>query len=134
MEESKHLKRAKELRESAMCPNCAETVLMSFANDLGMTEEELKKIGTNFGGGMKTGSVCGAVTGGIIALGLLGITDPKIVGGFQRSIKENHNGMIDCSDLLRANIEAGGQKKPHCDEMIYEAIRLIDDITKKAEA
>lgn len=84
-------------------------------------------LGTNFGGGMKSGSTCGAVTGALMVLGALGISDPHIVGEFQRKMKENHNGMINCFDLLRANAQAGGQKKPHCDGMIKEAIELIEE-------
>ena len=42
-------------------------------------------------------------------------------------MKENHNGMINCFDLLKANAQAGGQKKPHCDGMIKEAIELIEE-------
>lgn len=128
MEESKHIKKAKELRESMQGYNCAETVLMAFVDEIGLTEEQARRVGTNFGGGMKSGSVCGAVTGAIAVLGMLGITDPKDVGGLQRKVKENHNGMIDCMDLLKANHEAGGEKKAHCDAMVYEAIKLIEEI------
>ena len=60
-------------------------------------------------------------------VGALGISDPHIVGEFQRKMKENHNGMINCFDLLKANAQAGGQKKPHCDGMIKEAIELIEE-------
>ena len=39
----------------------------------------------------------------------------------------------DCAELLRANAQKGGAKKPHCDNMIFEAIELIDELTKEAE-
>jgi hypothetical protein len=67
------------------------------------------------------------VTSALLVLGALGVTDPKIVGEFQRRVKEKHGGMIDCADLLKANFKAGGQKKPHCDAMICEAIELIEE-------
>ena len=60
-----------------------------------------------------------------LALGTLGVTEPSAVAGLQRRIKENHGGLINCAELLKANAEAGGQKKPHCDAMIREAIELI---------
>ena len=110
-----------------MCPNCAETIMMTYADELGLSESQMKALGTNFGGGMKSGSTCGAVTGALMVLGAFGISDPHIVGEFQRKMKENHNGMINCFDLLRANAQAGGQKKPHCDGMIKEAIELIEE-------
>jgi ferritin-like metal-binding protein YciE len=65
-----------------------------------------------------------------MVLGALGITDPTVVGGFQRKIKENHSGYINCSDLLKANSEAGRKKKPHCDGMIKESIELIEEYRK----
>ena len=48
---------------------------------------------------------------------------------FRKCIAKNHDGMTDCADLLRANAAKGGEKKPHCDNMIEEVITLIDELT-----
>jgi C_GCAxxG_C_C family probable redox protein len=51
--------------------NCAQAVLFAYGPDLGLDTETALKIATGFGGGMgRRGEVCGAVTGGILALGL----------------------------------------------------------------
>jgi len=51
--------------------NCAESVLMSLAESIGVRSELIPKIATAFGGGIgRRGSVCGALTGGVIAIGL----------------------------------------------------------------
>lgn len=51
--------------------NCAQSVLYAFGPDLGLDAERALKVATGFGGGMGgRGEVCGAVTGGILALGL----------------------------------------------------------------
>ncbi|NME81700.1 C_GCAxxG_C_C family protein [Clostridium sp. SM-530-WT-3G] len=42
---------------------------------------------------------------------------------------ENHNGTINCAELLKMNAEKGGKKKEHCDGMIRESIKLIDEYT-----
>lgn len=126
MEKNPYIEKAMQLRNSDVCPNCAETILMTYAPELGIPEQQLKAIGTNFGGGMKSGGTCGALTSALMVLGALGISDPRIIGEFQKKMKENHNGMINCYDLLKANMQAGGQKKPHCDGMIKEAIALIE--------
>ena len=89
--------------------------------------------GGNFGGGMKCGSTCGAITAGLMILGAKGIESPFAVNEFRRRIAEKHDGMTDCAELLRANAQKGGAKKPHCDNMIFEAIELIDELTKEAE-
>ncbi len=51
--------------------NCAQSILYAFGPDLGLDEERALKVATGLGGGMGgRGEVCGAVTGGILALGL----------------------------------------------------------------
>jgi C_GCAxxG_C_C family probable redox protein len=50
--------------------NCAQSVFHAFCEDLGMDQDTALKISCGFGGGMgRNGEVCGAVTGGIMALG-----------------------------------------------------------------
>ena len=82
---------------------------------------------------MKCGKTCGAITGALMVLGAKGGDETTLGSEFRKRIAKNHDGMTDCADLLRANAEKGGAKKPHCDNMIFEAIELIDELTKEAE-
>jgi C_GCAxxG_C_C family probable redox protein len=51
--------------------NCAQAVLYAYGPDLGLDAETALRVATGLGGGMgRRGEVCGAVTGGILALGL----------------------------------------------------------------
>ena len=51
--------------------NCAQAVLYAYGPDLGLDAETALKVATGLGAGMgRRGEVCGAVTGGILALGL----------------------------------------------------------------
>jgi C_GCAxxG_C_C family probable redox protein len=51
--------------------NCAQSVLYAFAPELGLDGEISLKLATGLGAGRaRRGEVCGAVTGGILALGL----------------------------------------------------------------
>lgn len=79
------------------------------------------------------GSVCGAVTGGLMALGLAGLDSAQAAGAFTRKIRENHEGMLDCKDLLRVNAERGGDQKAHCDGMVYEAVKAVYEILEENE-
>ena len=88
------------------------------------------KAATYFRGGMQMGSVCGVVTGGLMALGLAGVDDPQTANEFVRKIRENHNGLINCADLLRVNVENGGEKMPHCNAMIRESIGCVEEILR----
>ena len=65
------LERARELRaDTARHYNCCQSVVLPFAEELGLDEEAVLKLAEHFGSGMRRGSVCGAVTGGLMALGL----------------------------------------------------------------
>lgn len=51
--------------------NCAQSVLYAYGPGLGLDAETSLKVATGLGAGMgRRGEVCGAVTGGILALGL----------------------------------------------------------------
>ena len=130
---SKFIEKAKELRAIEIPHyNCAQSVLIPFAEAAGITEETAFRIAANFGGGMKRGSVCGAVTGGLMALGLFGADDPRTVSEFHLKMKLNHNGVLDCSELLRMNAEAGGEKKQHCYDLVLESVALVEELLKQA--
>ena len=50
--------------------NCAQAVLFSFCDDLGLDKDKALKIACGFGAGMgRKGEVCGAVSGGIMVIG-----------------------------------------------------------------
>ncbi len=124
--------RAIEIRnDSSMMKNCSETIMMAYADELGFTQEQAAAIATNFGGGMKCGATCGAITGALMVLGALGINNPKAISQFHKMMRDNHSGMTDCVDLLRENAAKGNDKKSHCDAMIYEAIDLVERLREE---
>ena len=50
--------------------NCAQAVLFSFCDDLGLDKDKALKMACGFGAGMgRKEEVCGAVTGGIMVIG-----------------------------------------------------------------
>jgi len=51
--------------------HCSEAVLIAMAEYIGVTSELIPKIATGFGGGIaSSGSVCGALVGGVMAIGI----------------------------------------------------------------
>ena len=51
--------------------NCAQSVLYAYGPDLGLDGETALKVATGLGAGMgRRGEICGALTGGILVLGL----------------------------------------------------------------
>lgn len=125
---NKHIEKAMDFRLQT-ADNCAQAILKTYADEIGITEDVASCISCNFGGGMKSGSICGAVTSALMVLGAKGIEDPAKIREFKKRIMDNHEGTIICSELLKSNVEKGGKKKEHCDGMIREAIELIDEYT-----
>ena len=51
--------------------NCCQAVIMCCAERYGLTEEQAYRLGAFFGGGMRCGEVCGAVSGMMMVYGLI---------------------------------------------------------------
>jgi len=109
--------------------NCAQTVLIPYAEECGISEETAYKLGANFGGGMRMGSVCGAVTGALMALGAMGYGEEES-RNLLRAFREKH-GSVNCAELLRGAHERGIERRAHCDQMIDECVDLLESITGK---
>ena len=126
---SRYLDRAKELRAITVPHyNCGQSVVLPFAEDAGLTEEQAMGICANFGGGLKRAAACGAMTGGLVVLGLFGIDNPN---AYYQALRDSHEGMLDCADLLRRNKEMGGERKPHCDALVFEVVMLVEKILRE---
>lgn len=128
---SKFLDRAKELRmDPEVHYNCAQSVLIPFAEEKGLSKELANMVSANFGSGMKMAGTCGAITGGLMALGLYGVEEKNDIIAYYRALRAKHDGYLDCANLLRINKENGGAQKPHCDGMVYECVELVESILK----
>ena len=90
--------------------NCCQAVVAPFAQELGLDREIALKISSGFGGGMRNAEICGAVSGGVMALGLKyghfkeGDSDSKenmgqLVKDFSAEFKAKHGSII-CRELL----------------------------------
>ena len=106
--------------------NCCQAVVMGFAEESGMTPEQANALGEHFGAGMRLGSVCGALTGALMALGMMG--KPEADAAKLRKRFKEEAGAMDCVDLLKAAKENGEEKKHHCDRMVFLAAKLAEEI------
>ena len=89
---TKHMETAHALRgRTDVHFNCCQSVLVSFAADLGLTEEQAFALGSNFGAGMRMGSACGALTGALMALGLMGCDEKKAAELLRREATRYEN-------------------------------------------
>ena len=133
-------KRAHELFDSKQ-HNCAESVFMALneAFDGGLAPETAKRIATGLGGGLgATGGTCGALTGGVLAIGLIAKSGDAIerkktiyplAAGLQDRFRERF-GSIDCRDLTR---DMGDERRQHCSSITAAAAKMCAEMLLDAK-
>ena len=116
--------------------NCCQAVLLSFADELGLDEETLMKIGACYGAGMGgMGATCGALCGAEIVQGM------KLYEGrpMHRQSRELYSkfeeaaGATICKDLKGAET---GVVLCSCDDCVRYAVKLVekmDELTYQRE-
>lgn len=131
--------------------NCAQAVLSSFSEDLGLPREMAYKVAGAFGSGMgQLGETCGAVTGALMLLGLkygkCKATDTvskdrtyAFVKAYTDSFTKKF-GSIKCRDLIGFDLSDGTQLQEArnsgvfqkmCPGYITHSVELIEDIFSK---
>jgi C_GCAxxG_C_C family probable redox protein len=122
--------------------NCAQSVFAAFSARLGMEESRMLKLASPFGGGIsRRGQVCGAVTGGLMVLGLArGADDPSgkeaayLLGQEFLTRFESRHASILCRNLLAVDIssDAGRQTarakglfKTLCPHFVADAAEIV---------
>jgi C_GCAxxG_C_C family probable redox protein len=124
-----HMEKARQLRaDTEVHYNCAQSVLVTFAKEMGLTEQQAYELGANFGSGMRCGSACGALTGALMVLGMAG-QDAKKATDLLAQMKKNHNA-VDCAVLLKNSHDQGIPKKEHCDGLVFEMVETLSEILK----
>ena len=109
--------------------NCAQSVLIPFAEDIGITREQANALALDFGGGMGCGSVCGAVTGALMAMGGLELPQEKRLELIEK-FRAAH-GTIDCAGLVK-DLEPGTpERKQLCDGLVAECLNFVCELTEK---
>ena len=128
--------------------NCAQSVLLAFADKVGLKEDEALKLASSFGGGMgRLREVCGAVSAMFMIAGFLkGYTEPnndivkanhyKLIQDLATEFKSKH-GTIICRELLgldgtefspipSARTDEYYKERP-CEEFIRCASEIIEE-------
>ncbi len=127
--------------------NCAQIVLLHFCEKYHMEKTEATRIGCGFGGGVRNGELCGAVSGAVMVIGLKHGNEKsenveskllchKKTAEFTKKFK-GKNGSIVCRDLLQCDIstEDGMNNAKNqnlfqtlCVDMVASAIDLLIEL------
>lgn len=125
-----YMEKARQLRANTdVHYNCAQSVLVTFAKEMGLTEQQAFDLGAHFGSGMRHGSTCGALTGALMVLGMAGKDDGKTAADLMAKLRQAH-GALDCAELLKTSKEQGIEKKAHCDGLVYEMVQAVEELLK----
>jgi C_GCAxxG_C_C family probable redox protein len=130
--------------------NCAQAVLTTFCEELGLDTSLAMKVAWAFGGGMsQSGGTCGAVTGAYMALGL-GL---ERSGDYMKDRVKMHaaqdefrkrfmqlHGSLSCTELTGYDLSIPGEgEKAHdkhvfsevCPRLVRDAASIVEDILRK---
>jgi C_GCAxxG_C_C family probable redox protein len=126
--------------------NCAQSVVFAFWDECGLSEDAALKVSCGFGGGMgRKQEVCGAVTGGIMVLGLRrgrgtaeGLPVTEALYQMTREFMDAfavRNGSYLCRDLLsgcdltseegRRHFKEDGLSEKVCKQCVRSAAELL---------
>lgn len=122
MEEVKYLRTEPDGRHY----NCAQSLLVPFAPDVGLDKAQADALGACFGSGMGHGATCGVLTSAMMLLGLKGY-GPQESAALLRQFREKHQA-TDCATLLSLAKERGVPRKAHCDALVMEMAQTLEDI------
>lgn len=121
MDKMEHAKQLRDITDKHY--NCAQSVLVPFAEEMGISQEQAYNLSAHFGSGMRHGSTCGALSGALMVLGAMGYGEQE-AQTLLRAFREK-NGCTDCAHLLAQAKERGEEKKPHCDRLVCECVQAL---------
>lgn len=128
--------------------DCSQVVFRQLAAKFGISEDEANRVAACFGGGMMMGSVCGAYTGAIMAIGLKyghsnpeGLMNQKEImmgkyGEFKGMFLEEFES-VDCRDLIGYDVSTpeglqaaldSGKLVEYCPCLAQKVIEIAEKI------
>ena len=120
--------------------NCSQAVLGTFSEQFGLDCDKASKVATGFGGGMRMGGTCGAVTGAFMVLGLKygnstakdkeGKADTyKKIEEYTNRFKTRH-GSVACRELLGCDISTPEGREHAKNNNLFDT--LCPDLVQRA--
>ena len=105
--------------------NCAQCVLMTAGKYTGLEENTAKRIAAGFGGGVRSGEICGAISGAVMTIGLTE-EDPRLVAARTKQCVERFRqefGCVRCQELKLNRVP--------CDTLIAFGAQQVEELRKE---
>ncbi len=122
--------------------NCAQSVLLAMSEHWKCKNELVPKIATGFGGGIgRCGSVCGALTGGVMAIGIkYGTNEPstekrlksyELTQTLYERFEERHASVL-CRELIGYTLSNAAELEKARKEKVFEkkCSKLVDTVVE----
>ena len=125
--------------------SCSQAVLVAFCDVYNVDKQIALRLSAGFGGGVKVGEICGAVSGAIMVVGLRygqvdgedkearRVSDERVREFLQ--LFRKRNGHITCRDLLREMADMGSDadrkqqfKAQRCTELVRDAAEILEQL------
>ncbi|HNY29025.1 MAG TPA: C-GCAxxG-C-C family protein [Candidatus Sumerlaeota bacterium] len=130
--------------------NCAQSVLVCCGEKLPFDRDVALGVASAFGGGLgSSGNLCGAVAGGVMAIGLKHPrTDPQDQEAKETAIRltreflakfRERNGSIECKELLGVDLSLPGSLatardtglfQTVCSKAVRDAVEILEEVLK----
>jgi C_GCAxxG_C_C family probable redox protein len=122
----------KTIKEFQNGYNCAQAILATYGADYGLNRADSISLSCGFGGGMRRGNTCGAVTGSLMVLGLrfwppdisVEAAKAKVYDKVEEFCKrfESVCSSIQCRDLIGCDLSTPEGMKSAKDNKLFETI------------
>ena len=133
--------------------NCAQSMLAACGPDYGLPRETAVRVALAFGGGIgRTGNLCGAATGALMAIGLKcsakDAKDPAVKAEAYRLAQEflarfkARSGSLLCRDIIGCDLSTpegfkyaveSGRHDAICPKALRDAAEILEELVNPAE-
>ncbi len=118
--------------------NCSQAVVAAFCEDYGFDRQTALRLATPFGGGVRSGELCGALSGAAMVIGLkYGARDngdsaakhlcmektEEFMGAFKRE-----HGAFTCRALKQPELPDGSGGRAACTLLVARAAELLEEL------
>ncbi|MCR5664784.1 MAG: C-GCAxxG-C-C family protein [Oscillospiraceae bacterium] len=102
--------------------NCAQSVLAACGKYTGLEPETALRVAAGFGGGVRSGEICGAISGAVMTIGLTE-KDPRRVAALTKQCVESFRQNFGCVRCLELK-----QNRVSCDALIAYGAQYAEDL------
>ena len=109
--------------------NCAQSLLVPFAPEIGLEKGAADALGAFLGAGMMHGTVCGTLSAALMILGKAG-KDRLVAEALLQDFIAAHKTTA-CTELLSLAAAKGVTRKENCDGLVYAMGQRLDELLRR---